>query len=90
MRRKDECTLGRNLGWVHKVTLSLKKIVHRGSAIRAAISPTRLAEVMAIRKTVFMAKCNKEAIAIDSKGSLVRAFNTKCGSHGCIGGLISG
>lgn len=59
----DECTFGRNLGCNRRVTLSLKNSVHGGSATRAAISPARLAEVIATKNAVFIERCKREQVA---------------------------
>lgn len=52
-----------------------------GCAIRATISPIFLAEVMAIRNTIFMERCVKEQVAMASHGNLVHPFNTRLRSH---------
>lgn len=50
-------------------------------AIRAHNSPTRLADVMAMRKATFTEKCNNEQVARGSDGLPMRLQSTRLRSH---------
>lgn len=61
-----------------------------GCAIRAAISPMCLAEVMAIRNAVFMDRCKREQVALDLEGGLVQALRTRLKSQAGAGDVTWG
>lgn len=67
----SEDTFGKNLGCGRNVTLSLKNTVKGQYALKALISLTCQAEVMATRNAVFADKWRKEQVITDSNGGLV-------------------
>lgn len=87
---EGEATLGRNFGWSHRETLSLRNIVNGGSAIIAANSLTCLVDVMATKKITFIERWVSEPTARGSKRCLVSVERIRLRSHGGVGFLIEG
>lgn len=80
--------LGKNVGYGRKVTLSLVKIVYSGPTLRAPVSLTLLAEMMAVKNNTLISRSGQVVMGL--KGDLMRQSRTRFRSQEGGGTLCGG